>query len=79
MTIVQINTKNAKPMYKCDLLWEKGPLGIFYKIEFLAWIDSSMYVESNGASFMKNYFTSRVMTIFMHSGRYIRFSENAHF
>ena len=29
--------------------------GYFIKIEFLAWIDSSMCAESNGASFMKKY------------------------
>ena len=29
--------------------------GYFIKIEFLAWIDSSMFAESNGADFMKKY------------------------
>ena len=29
--------------------------GFFIKIEFLAWIDSSMCAEYNGASFMKKY------------------------
>ena len=28
--------------------------GYFIKIEFLAWIDSSVCAESNGACFMKN-------------------------
>ena len=53
----------------------------FIKIEFLAWIDSFMCAESNGASFMKKIpITSGIMTIkfFIHAGRYIRFSENAH-
>ena len=29
--------------------------GYFIKIEFLAWIDSFVCAESNGASFMKKY------------------------
>jgi hypothetical protein len=29
--------------------------GFFKKIEFLAWIDSFMCAESNGASFVKEY------------------------
>ena len=38
--------------------------GYFIKIEFLAWIDSFMCAESNGASFMKKIsITSGVMTI----------------
>ncbi|MCG8625417.1 MAG: hypothetical protein MJE68_25895 [Proteobacteria bacterium] len=28
--------------------------GYFIKIEFLAWIDSSMFAETSGAGFMKN-------------------------
>ena len=53
--------------------------GYLIKIEFLAWIDSSMCAESNGTSFMKKYFTSRVITIkfFMHSGRYSFFGKCA--
>ena len=38
----------------CDLFQEKGPLGIFIKIEFLAWVDSSFCVEYNGTSFKEN-------------------------
>ena len=50
----------------------KGTIENFQKIEFLAWIDSPMCAESNGVSF--------ILTIFMHSGRYIRhFSENMPF
>ena len=57
---------------------------ILQKIVFLAWIDSSMFAdsESNGASFMKNLMiliTSQVMIIFMHLDRHIHFSENVHF
>ena len=66
----------------CDLLWEKGPLGIliFIKIEFWHGL-IALCAESNGASFMKKILiTRRVMTIiFMQSGKYNRFLENAHF
>ena len=50
--------------------------GYFIKIEFLAWIDSFMCTESNGASLMKILITSGVITIFIHAGpgRYIHFS-----
>ena len=34
---------------------KRDHLGYFIKIEFLAWIDSSMCAESNGAIFMKKY------------------------
>ena len=34
-------------------------------IEILAWIDSSIYAEYNGASFKEN---NEVMTIFIQSG-----------
>ena len=45
--------------------------GYFIKIKFLAWIDSSVCTESNGASFMDKYLiTSGVMTIFIQTGRY---------
>ena len=44
-------------------------------IEVLAWIDSSVYAEYNGASFKEKIIliTSGVMTIFIHSGRQSRF------
>ena len=48
----------AAPVLTCfsryiisDLLQEKGPLEFFIKIKFLAWIDSSVCTEYNGASF----------------------------
>ena len=46
----------------------------FKKIEFLAWIDSSMCAESSGASFMKNIHHKWSYDHFMHLGRYIHFS-----
>ena len=53
--------------------------GYFLKIEFLAWIDSSVCTESNGENFIKKILTtSGVMTSFIHTGRYIRYSENVH-
>ena len=54
---------------------KRDHLGYFIKIEFLAWIDSSVCTESNGVSFIKNLIliTSGVMTGFIHAGRYIRF------
>ena len=56
----------------------KGTIGDFSK-KLNFWqrlIAIPMCAEYNGASFM---ITSGVMTIFMHTGRYIRFSENVHF
>ena len=54
--------------------------GYFIKIKFLAWINSSVCAEYNGASFMKKILIiNGVMTIFIHTGRYIGFWENAHF
>lgn len=39
-----------------DLLQDKGPLGLFLiNIDFLAWIDSSVFAEYNaGAGFKKD-------------------------
>ena len=42
----------------------------FMNIEILAWIDSPVYAEYNGASFKeKILIASRVMAIFIHTGR----------
>ena len=46
----------------CDLLWEKGPLGIF---EFLAWIDSCLCRKQWDKFEKRILITSQVMTIFM--------------
>ena len=53
----------------------KGTIGDFSKKNLiLAWIDSPMCAESNSVSFKIN-ITNVVMAIFMHSGRYICFSD----
>ena len=41
--------------------------GYFIKIEFLAWIDSFVCAESNGASFMKKYQSQVELWPFLHT------------
>ena len=46
--------KKPKPIKYVTCYEKRDHSGYFIKIEFLAWIDSSMCAESNGAGFMKN-------------------------
>ena len=61
---------------KCDLaaIWEKGPFGIFRKIEFLAWFNSSVSAEHNGASFMKKYLPQAELWLFLSTEVHSHFS-----